>query len=458
MGELDTTWNLEESLENLRACLDVQNYEGAAKLLNTIDSASQSLVISRMRLSRQIELFENLPNDQARTIFEHLSEVQMTNLAENMNPEVAALLMGDLYSEDCVDILNEMDRDDSEAILSNFTATDAADLRVLMSYPEGTVGSLMRTEFLSFKSDITIREIFKDLRTNQHEYAGLEIQYAYIVDDKGGLLGVLPLRNLLFAQDDKRASEIMIKNPASVRVYDTWDELRAVFQTYNFVGLPVVDKAGSLLGVVEQNSLHEEEGEESASDLLKVSGLMGKEEIRSMPLVTRSTRRFRWLSLNIVLNLISASIISFHLDTLEAVIALAVFLPIISDMSGCSGNQAVAVSLRELSLNLIRPNEFLRIFIKESSVGVINGVLLGIIIGVIAFFMYGTVALGVVVGAALALNTVVAVCVGGLVPLLLKWKDMDPALGSGPILTTVTDMCGFLILLNLAGFAMKWLT
>jgi len=151
-----------------------------------------------------------------------------------------------------------------------------------------------------------------------------------------------------------------------------------------------------------------------------------------------------------VLNVLAASVIAAYQETLSAVIALAVFLPIISDMSGCSGNQAVAVSIRELTLGLIRPYEYLRVVVKEGAVGIMNGIALGILLGGLAFIWKQNVYLSLVVGAALALNTVVAVLIGGLVPLALKALRLDPALASGPILTTVTDMCGFFLVLSMA--------
>jgi len=160
---------------------------------------------------------------------------------------------------------------------------------------------------------------------------------------------------------------------------------------------------------------------------------------------------------NIVLNIIAATVIALYQGTLEQVIALAVFLPIISDMSGCSGNQAVAVTMRELTLNLIKPVDALWVWGKEVIVGIINGIVLGILIGAVAFFWKGNPWLGGVVGVALALNTVVAVSIGGVVPLLLKKFDMDPALASGPILTTVTDMCGFFLTLSFASAVLPYL-
>jgi len=234
-------------------------------------------------------------------------------------------------------------------------------------------------------------------------------------------------------------------------------DLEHIFEENNYLGLPVVNKDGQLIGIIDRESTTEALQEAATEDLLKFQGLMGKEELRSMPLKVRSRRRLSWLSINIVLNLISASIIAMHQDTLQAVIALAVFLPIISDMSGCSGNQAVAVSMRELSLDLVSPKEFARVFIKESSVGLINGACLGLLVGSLAWLWQSNLVLGLVVGFALALNTVIAVCVGGLVPLLLKACRQDPALASGPILTTVTDMCGFMLILGLASLCLPLL-
>lgn len=176
-----------------------------------------------------------------------------------------------------------------------------------------------------------------------------------------------------------------------------------------------------------------------------------------MPLPVRARRRLAWLSANIVLNVIAASVISAYEETLSAFIAIAIFLPMVSDMSGCSGNQAVAVTMRELSLGLVRPIDMGRVWVKEVSVGLINGAALGILIGIVAWMWKGSLFLGLVIGTALALNTVIAVSIGGVVPLLLKWIGQDPAAASGPLLTTITDMAGFFLVLSLATAMMPYL-
>jgi magnesium transporter len=177
-----------------------------------------------------------------------------------------------------------------------------------------------------------------------------------------------------------------------------------------------------------------------------------------MPILFRSKRRLSWLSVNILLNIMAASVIAAYEETLSAVIALAVFLPIVSDMSGCSGNQAVAVSMRELTLGAAVPRDVIRVLRKEAAVGLINGLALGILLGIAAWAWKGSPVLGLVVGGALAANTIIAVSVGGTVPLILRGLKFDPAVASGPLLTTVTDVCGFFLVLSLASLALPLLS
>ena len=194
--------------------------------------------------------------------------------------------------------------------------------------------------------------------------------------------------------------------------------------------------------------------EHYADDYLKTQGIID-EELRTMPLFKRSRRRLAWLSINVVLNLFAAGVIAFYQETLAQVIALAVFLPIISDMSGCSGNQAVAVSMRELSLGLVNAKEVMRVWLKEVGVGLINGLALGLFIAVLAWLWKGNPWLGIVVGFAMMLNTIIAVSLGGTLPLIMRRFGLDPALASGPILTTVTDMCGFFLVLSCASMLLE---
>lgn len=361
----------------------------------------------------------------------------------------------ELDSDVQADVIGEMDAEDAEAVLSAMDAEDAADVRRLAAYEDDTAGGLMMAEVFQFSDKDTVGKVLRALASEDDDFERYRGQHPYIVNETGEPIGVVSLRGLLTAKRSAHLTDIMVK-PMTVPVDMPLEQLEDIFDEHPFLGIPVVDAVGLLVGVVSRSAVAEAVLERSESESLKRQGVVG-DELRSMPTWLRSRRRLAWLSANIVLNIIAASVISAYEETLAAVIALAVFLPMVSDMSGCSGNQAVGVTMRELSLGLVRPMDAFRVWLKEISVGVINGIALGVLIGVVAWIWKGNPALGLVIGAALALNTMLAVSIGGVVPLLLKRLGQDPAAASGPLLTTVTDMAGFFFVLSFATLMMPWL-
>lgn len=394
-------------------------------------------------------MLEQLAPEDAADIIEALPDVQAAGLLEEMLAERAASIVEELPSNDRADILGQLGHGSAEAILEEMAPEQADGARQLLQYPHDTAGGILVTKYLAFEDSATVGQVLADIRDRAAQYSDYEVQYLYITDRSGRLVGVLPIRNLLLSSSARPIREAMIPDPLAVAVGQSLDDLRHFFSEHHFLGVPVTDEQGRLVGIVSRDSVRQAAEEEAHGNFLKVSGI-SEEELRSMPLLRRSRRRLSWLSINIGLNLIAASIIAVYRDTLQEAITLAVFLPIISDMSGCSGNQSVAVSIRELTLGLIKPYEFLRVFAKEAGVGVLNGLCLGLLLGAVAFIWKGNPWLGAVVGTAMALNTLLAVVLGGLIPLALRSVRADPALASGPILTTVTDMCGFFFVLSFA--------
>jgi magnesium transporter len=367
-------------------------------------------------------------------------------------PAAAAAIVEEMDSDDRADVLSAVDEKHTEDILQRLHPLDAADVRRLVAYPPDSAGGLMITEYLSYPAALSIAEVVDDLRNNAKKYAGYDVQYVYVTGEGGTLGGVIRLRDLMLTPGDQPLSSIMIPNPAHVRVTDGPRELDAFFDDHGFFASPVVDADGVLLGVVRRAAVEEAFAEKADRALLQFGGIIGGDELRSMPLATRIVRRLAFLCPNILLNLIAASVVAVYEPTIATVTALAIFLPMLSDMSGCAGNQAVAVSIRELSLGLLKPRDVWHILRKEIGVGVVNGVVLGGLIGLIAWVMRGGQwpLIGVVVGGAMCINSIVAVVVGGTVPLLLKRVSIDPALAASPILTTFTDLCGFFLTLRLA--------
>lgn len=426
-----------------------------AAALEELDASERVLVVSRLEVADRAALLGLLPVDEASALLQHLPFPQVVESIERLEPAQAAAIVHALPSDWRADLIGELDQAGAHAILERLDTEEAAAVRRLAEYDDDVAGGLMITEYLRYPVGATVAEVIEDLGLRAEEYKDYDIQYAYVVDDDGRLVGVLRMRDLLLSPRSVPVREVMIETPRAVRDEDALDEVRSFFEEHRFFGAPVVDASGRLVGVVQRTHVEAAVAEDQEGVYRKAQGIVGGEELRTMPLLTRSRRRLSWLSVNIVLNIIAASVIALHQDTLEAVIALAVFLPIISDMSGCSGNQAVAVSMRELTLGVIRPTEVLRTVFAEASLGLINGFVLGLLIGLVAFFWKSNAWLGLVVGGALMLNTIVAVCIGGSVPLVLKRMKVDPALAAGPILTTVTDMCGFFIVLTFASLMLE---
>jgi len=453
--EATGTIERERPWEIIQEKIEAGDAAGAAESLADFSIEDQRFALAHLAGEKQALLIESLLPEEAATILEHLPDAQASDILENLSSQSAADIFEVLPGDLGADLLREMPPDDSEAVLAEIEdPAEAESLRERSLYPWDTAGGLMSDSFASFSDAQTVGDVLRELGDRAEDFGDMDVQYVYVVGEGDVLRGVLRLRDLVLTRRIVPVVEIMITDPVRVETGDSFDDLRKIFDERDFIGLPVVDGDGCLAGVVTAQAVREATSEHQTEDYLHSSGILGGEELRSMPMMARCGRRIAWLGPNIVLNVIAASVIALYEDTLEAVIALAVFLPIVSDMSGCSGNQAVAVSIRELTLGLIRPNEFRRILWKEGVLGMFNGLVLGTILGTLAGLWKDNLWLGLVVGGALFLNTILSVLLGGSVPLLLKRFKVDPALASGPILTTCTDMCGFFLVLNLASIVL----
>ena len=434
--------------EDLKRGIREHDGEELERLIEGSSAGERTHALARLSEDDLGELLVLVEPDVAADVLEALPESQAADALEELEPGAAAEIVHELPSDEQADLLAKVD--DPEAILTRLDSVEAAGLRGLKDYASESAGGLMATEFLAFTRDDSVEAVVAEMQARADELADYDVQYVYVLEDSGQLSGVLRLRDLLLSPRSLKIHRIMIADPLRVQVDAELEELDRFFRDHAFLAVPAVDEEGRLVGVVREASVDNALALRQGSDLAKSGGIVGGEELRSMPLRVRSGRRLSWLSINVVLNLGGAAVIALHQETLREAIALAVFLPIISDMSGCSGNQAVAVSMRELSLGVTQPRDAMQVLWKEVMVGLINGAVLGLLVAGIATLWEGDPMLGAVVGLALAVNTVLAVGIGGTVPLMLKRLGQDPALASGPILTTVTDMCGFLLALTLA--------
>jgi len=444
--------------KDIREALDVAlENEDSGRLTEIMESISTQDAlrhVSHLNTEERDRVVSLISPEAAASLVEEAPENLAASLMEGLESSVAAKIMEELQSDTQADIVTELEPEEAEAILSEMDPDEAAGVRKLAEFEPDSAGGLMEKEIFSFRTTDTVGAVLARMANGDEDFERYRGQHPYVIDQAGKLVGVVSLRSLLTSRRAIALSEIM-STPLTVTPDNTQDDLEELFEEYPFLGLPVVDDEGCPLGVVSRVAVAEAELKRSEQESLSRQRM--SDELRSMPTWYRSRRRLAWLSSNIVLNIIAASVISAYEETLAAVIAIAIFLPMVSDMSGCSGNQAVGVSMRELALGLARPADLFHVWRKEVGIGLINGIVLGIMIGIVAWIWKGNPYLGLVIGLALAANTMIAVSIGGTVPLLLKRFGVDPAVASGPLLTTATDMAGFFLVLSLATFFMPHL-
>lgn len=446
-----------QSLEHLRELAAAHDRAGLDAAIDSMEPDEAVRAILRLEPEDQQRLLTTLSPPEAADLIEDAPDEQAADLIEQLPADEAAAIVTEMQSDEQADLIADLDSEEAEAILGRLEPDVATEVRAMADYADDVAGGLMITEYLAVSEDEPVGAALDQLVVNAEDSDDHFSRYVYLLSALGRLVGVAAASELAAAPRSKRVADVMAP-PLFTSPATELDDLREFFEAHPIAAVPVVDQRARLLGVVRRTAVLDAVAERREREMLRMRGIVGGDEVRSLPTRTRSRRRLSWLSINIVLNIIAASIIALYIDVLDQVIALAVFLPIISDMSGASGNQAVAVSMRELSLGLVKPYEIARVWLKEITVGLINGIALGLLIGLVAILWNGNMWLGLVVGVTLALNTLIAVSVGGTVPLVLKRFGIDPAVASGPILTTVTDICGFFLALSFASLLLVQLT
>ena len=440
----------------LKDIISTGDSDAVLRFLESMTAGDTARAISRLEPEAQNELLSLLEPEDAADLIEELPSAQAADLIEELPEEQAAAIVDEMPSDQQADLLGALNQADAEAILQEMDPEEAKDARTLLSYPGDTAGGLMVTEYLSYSDEQTIDEILEDLRKNAETYATYDVLYAYITKEKK-LSGIIKLRDLLLSRRNAQVDHLMIKEPVFVYVDASLEDLKDIFDRYDFFGVPVVDRQKRLVGIVRRVSLREALESRAEKTFLQASGIFGGEELRNLPVKVRALRRFSFLAVKLGMNLVSVSVIKAYQDTLAAVVALAVFLPVISDLGGVAGNQSLAVSIRELTLGLIKPKDFVLVLINELKLGVLIALFIAGLLSTVAFIEEGNIYLGLVVGAAMFLNTIIACTLGGIIPLILRRMNIDPAVASSGVLTFITDAFGFFFALCFATMALQYL-
>ncbi|MDE0147150.1 MAG: magnesium transporter [Rhodospirillaceae bacterium] len=405
------------------------------------------------------DLLERLPSDvrfrvvdfSRRTlpseVLPELDDAVRDEVLDILEPRQVAAAVSDLSTDDAVEILEDLDHATRQKILTAVEPEDRLLIEDSLSYPDDSAGRLMQRDSVAVAQSWTVGEVIDHMR----ESADLPDDfYDIFVVDSGSraLVGSLPLNKLLRTRRAVRIAAMMDRDITIIPATMDQEDVAILFRDRDLVSAPVVDDDNRLVGMITVDDVVDVIDEEAEEDLLKLSGVSETDFYQDMIQTTR--RRFSWLGINLVTAIAASIVIAIFARTIEQVVALAVLMPIVASMGGIAGTQTLTVAVRAIAMRDFGPGKASRFILKELSVGLANGILFAAIMGVIAGLWFADRGLGLVIAVAMVLNLLVAGLSGAMVPFLLDRRGVDPAIASPVILTTVTDVIGFLTFLGLA--------
>ncbi len=436
-----------EKSEEIIKLIEQDNIEEAVKIAKKLSPFRLTGILGDFPLDKIISFLELMDPERAADVLNEFPEEFSGNLIMLINEEKLIHMVKEMTGDELTDFLVHITEEKKDLILGSLTEQEKRDVQELAMFSEDLVGAHMEQDYLSVEEDTSVEETIKKVKDSPPEIEHTD--YVFITEKTGKLSGLISLKDLLFATKTKKVKDIMKTNIHTARVDDNALEIAHKLRTRRFKMLPVIDEKNILTGVITLEEAVNLLSEEIAEDIVVFSGSSGEESFFTRPKESIKLR-LPWMAANIFLNLGAVTVISSFENTIASIAILAAFLPMITDMGGNVGIQALSVSIRSLALEEAQLRDVFRSLKKELKIGLVNGLVLGIIFAILAFVFQKNIILAFVAGTALGVNVLVAGIIGGTMPFIIKRFGRDPALMTGPVLTTITDITGVTIYLGLS--------
>ena len=444
--------NIEELVKVISSHLEVEDFSSISDIFNNLRTPDRADLIDRLPPKYQVKLMQSLTPRDIGQIVGELRATEAVQLSRNIEPHQLSLILDETSPEVAVDVLRGLPMRERDETLSSMK--DTFDVVTLLNYEDDDAGGLMTPEFMSLEEQMSVTEAINLIRHSTNEIDINEVSYILVVDGNRILKGGLNVSRLVTASGDQLISEVMHPSLITVDTETDQEECAKLMERYNLMTLPVTDDDGKLVGVVKMEDMINIFQEEATEDMYKMVGVDEGEKILG-PFWKSVRGRLPWLCVNLATAGLAALVITLFQSTLSQLITLAVFLPVIAGQGGIVGTQTLTLVVRSLALGEIDKSQAKKLLIKELELGLVHGLILGAISGVVAYFWIGNEFLALVVGVAMLANLVIAGISGVVLPLCLKAMKIDPALASAVVVTTVTDIVGFIIYLGLATLAIS---
>ena len=433
--------------ELVESLLHRQNLTELQIKLDLLHPADVAYILEALPLEQRLDVWELVKAERDGEILLEVSDAVRQTLIADMDSDELLAAAEQLDTDELADLAPDLPKDVLQDLLDSLDAQNRARLQSALSYSDDAVGSIMDFDIVTIREDITLEVALRYMR----RLGGLpdHTDKLFVVDRHDILRGVLPLKRLVVSDLDANVADVMSEDAVVFHPEDIADEAAKAFERYDLVTAPVVDENNKLVGRVTVDAVMDLIREEAESDMLSMAGLREEEDFFAS--VWKSVQnRWAWLAINLMTALVASRVIGLFEGSIEKIVALAALMPIVAGIGGNSGNQTTTMIVRGLALGQVASHNMNSLITKEMGVSLLNGLLWGGVLGGIAYALYGSYALGLVMMAAMTLNLLLAALMGVMIPLVMNKFGRDPAVGSSVLITAVTDSGGFFIFLGLA--------
>lgn len=444
----------EEHLKTLQTTLENEQIDKFRHEFLGIHPYDQAMFFMEQSKKTRVKIYSFLSPDEIAEIMENIELEDTEVFFIEMDPRFASMVFAEMAADDAVDILNKLDKNIVASFLTIMDKNAADEIKELLHYEEKTAGSIMTTEYVAILQSLTVKETMQQMKIEAP--IAETIYYMYVLDEQKHLVGVLSLRDLIIADETVIIEDIMSEKIVSVSVGKDQEEIAQMMRDYDFLALPVVDFQNHLLGIITVDDILDVMDEEASDDYSKLAAVsdMARPDDSA---VSAAKKRLPWLIILLFLGMLTASLIGSFEETLEQVTILAIFIPLIAGTAGNTGTQSLAVAVRGLATGDYGKQGKFKLILREAATGLITGTVCGIVITIIIFLWKGELFLGMLVGVSIMATLIVATVSGALIPILMDRLKIDPAVASGPFITTLNDITSVLIYFGMATAFMSFL-
>ncbi|WP_427980019.1 magnesium transporter [Agarivorans sp.] len=447
LEEMELNPNQHKRLQELHQALDSGMFVYVRRILHQMPACDVALLLESSPPAGRKVLWQLTDPEQHGEILEELNEDVMEGVLQLMAPESLAAATENMDTDDIAYVLRSLPDSVYREVLDAMDSQDRHRVEAALAYPEDTAGSIMNTDTITLRADVSIDVVLRYLRLRGELPEATDA--LYVVDENDLLLGDIPLSTLLTVNPNVNVRDVMDSSAESIDVNMAEDDVAALFERHDWISAPVVDEQGRLLGRITIDDVVDIIREHAEHSMMGMAG-MDDDEDTFAPVIKSTQRRTFWLGINLCAALIAASISNMFESTLEQLATLAVLMTIVPSMGGIAGNQTLALVIRGLAVGHIGEGNSRWLIGKEAAIGMLNGMIWASVIALVVTFWKGDWTLGVIIAGAMFINMSLAGLAGASIPLLMKKFNIDPALAGGMALTTVTDVMGLFSFLGMA--------